>query len=398
MAILSSLYIHHFRSYESLQLPLGSERMIVLYGDNGAGKTNILEAVSLLTPGRGLRGTKPLEAQNAGISLHGGLSCKPYGAWSISAKIRGSYGEDQIGVGIDARTEKKIVRINNDAVSSQAALAEYLACVWMTPQMDRLFLDAARERRKFFDRLVFTFDPGHAGRLTRYENAMRQRSKLLSEAQAAGRSADSVWISGLEKQMIEAGTAIAAARIDYMQRLQQACERGVQGHFPLARVALDGALERLLLTTSALDAEDSFAAQLQVSRARDAIVGGAAQGPHKTDLLVTYEEKQMPAAQCSTGEQKALLIGIILAHAQLLAAEKGRVPVILLDEVAAHLDEGRRAVLFDILHDIGAQVWMTGTERALFDAIDGRGQYLEVRNGAVAPCAQVIDLSQKRAG
>ncbi len=371
MSYLSTLNLHNFRCYADAALGDLSTGLIVLHGPNGAGKTNVLEAVSLLSPGRGLRGAKNIEIQ---------CQSQPK-AWAVACTLQTSYGPVKLGTGMDAQTEKRLIRINGENARGQNALAEHVACVWLTPQMDRLFLDSASHRRRFLDRLVFAFDPGHSGRVTRYENAMRQRSKLLQEG------GDASWITGLEAQMAETGTAIAAARLDFVERLQKACEKSQEDqktdHFPLARLAAKGTIEELLQKSSALEAEDLFKYQLKQSRPRDAVSGGAATGPHKSDLAVIYAAKNMPADQCSTGEQKALLIGIILAHAKLINAERGAPPILLLDEVAAHLDESRRAALYDLLMDLGGQVWLTGTDENLFTAVQDTAQFFEVKDANI---------------
>ncbi|MCD8519791.1 MAG: DNA replication/repair protein RecF, partial [Alphaproteobacteria bacterium] len=299
--------------------------------------------------------------------------------WGVFSELFDRHGPVTIGTGLDPKTEKRNVKINGAPVRGQNALAEYLSCIWLTPQMDRLFIDSSRERRKFLDRLVFTFDPGHAGRLTRYETALRERSKVL---QGEARK-NAAWLDGLEAQIAETGVAIAAARLDFAVKLQKACLQSHTEHFPLAGLAVTGTIEELVSKTPALEVEQMFTYQLKQSRARDAQTGGAATGPHKSDLKVRYAAKQMPAEQCSTGEQKALLIGLILAHARLITAERGSPPLILLDEVAAHLDEGRRAALYGLLQALGAQVWLTGTDRNLFSAIEGQARFVEVRNGAL---------------
>jgi DNA replication and repair protein RecF len=368
MIFLQTLKLYNFRCYAQASLEALSSGLIVLYGANGAGKTNVLEAVSLLSPGKGLRGAATLEMQN-----------KAQGTpWAVSAALHTPYAPVQIGTGLDPASEKRLIRINGETAKSQGALAEHLSCVWLTPQMDRLFIDAAAQRRKFLDRLVFAFDPAHSGRVTRYENAMRQRSKLLSEG-----AADPSWLAGLEAQMAETGCAIAAARLEFVTQLQRACETLDHDHFPLAILNATGTIEELLGQAPALEVEDLFQYQLSSSRERDAVTGGAASGPHKSDLFVKYAVKNMAADQCSTGEQKALLIGIVLAHAKLIAAERGAPPILLLDEVAAHLDEGRRAALYDLLLALGGQVWLTGTDRNLFSAIEGKAQFFEVREAQI---------------
>ena len=374
MAFIRSLQLTHFRCYETARLDGLTSGPVVLTGPNGAGKTNVLEAVSLLSPGRGLRGAKVSEMQRRDAPL----------AWALSAEAETRYGEVRIGTGLDVNStaEKRIVRINGETAKAQTVLAEYLACVWLTPQMDRLFLEGSSARRKFLDRLIFAFDPGHAGRVTRYENAMSQRSKILRENDRP----DPVWLDALEAQMAETGIAIAAARLEFIGILQRACDQGVPAQetlFPRALMALRGTIEELLARVPALEVEDMFRYQLRDTRSADARTGGAATGPHKADLVVAYAAKNMPADQCSTGEQKALLIGITLAHSRLMAAERGAPPILLLDEVAAHLDENRRAALYEILLELGGQVWMTGTDAILFAGLGGRAHHFHVENSAL---------------
>ena len=370
MSFISSLKLHNFRCYDQAALHDLTRGLIVLYGPNGAGKTNALEAISLLSPGRGLRTAKNIEMQ-----------CQKGGdAWAISATIENHATQIQIGTGLDAASEKRLIRIQGEPVKSQAALADHVACVWLTPQMDRLFIDSSGHRRRFLDRLVFAFDPGHAGRVSRYENALSQRSKLLREGRA-----DPTWLNGLESQITEAGIAIAAARIDFVNLLQSVCDAATQTHFPRAQLNVSGSLEELLLKAPALEVEEIFAHQLKSSRDKDAITGGAASGPHKSDLRVIYAAKDMAADQCSTGEQKALLIGIILAHAHLIKSERGMPPILLLDEVAAHLDENRRAALYAILTETGGQAWLTGTDENLFSSIRDQAQFFHVENAEIHP-------------
>lgn len=363
MSYVQSLQLHNFRCYDGAKMDGVASGLIVLTGPNGAGKTNILEAVSLLTPGRGLRSAGNDDVQKKDARA----------PWAIASVVETGGAEVQIGTGMEEVGGKRSVRINGANVKSQMALSDYLSCIWLTPQMDRLFLDGSAGRRRFFDKLIFAFDPGHAGRVTRYENAMAQRSKLLREGKG-----DDHWLKALESQMAETGIAIAAARLDFVARLQTACDMAHEREetfFPKARMNLSGTIEELLFKSPAVEVEEMFLYQLKQSRPRDSETGGAATGPHKGDLLVRYAAKDMPADQCSTGEQKALLIGMILAHARLMRAERGAPPVLLLDEVAAHLDEDRRAALFDLLSDLGGQVWMTGTDETLFSAALKRAQF-----------------------
>ncbi len=372
MSFVQNLQLHNFRCYDSVRMADIGGGLIVVTGPNGAGKTNILEAVSLLTPGRGLRA-----AANEDMIRRAGVvpnipAVKAGDGWAIAADVETGGALVQVGTGLE-ESGKRAVRINGANAKNQMALSDYLSCIWLTPQMDRLFIDSSGGRRRFFDKLIFAFDPGHAGRVTRYENAMAQRSKLLREGRG-----DDHWLKALESQMAETGIAIAAARLDFLVRLQTACDMAHEREetfFPKAVLHLSGTIEELLSKSPAVEVEEMFSYQLKQSRARDAETGGAATGPHKGDLLVRYAAKDMPADQCSTGEQKALLIGIILAHARLVRAERGAPPVLLLDEVAAHLDEDRRAALFDLLADLGGQVWMTGTDESLFSAAKNRAQF-----------------------
>ena len=370
MSIVETLKLHNFRCYASATLQELGSGLIVLWGANGVGKTNILEALSLFSPGRGLRTARMADIQNNGLS-------EP---WAVSGVLRTGYRDEvRLGTGLDPKSkpgsEKRTVRVNGKTVRSQGVLSKYMACVWLTPQMDRLFIDSSRERRRFLDRLVFTFDPGHSGRVARYENALSQRSKLLRE----GKDDDS-WLGALEQQMAETGVAIAAARIEYGNRLLRACKEADDSSFPRARFSVKGQVEEWLENSGlpALEVEDRFKTALKQSRPRDALVGGAQEGPHKSDLSVVYDAKNMDADQCSTGEQKALLIGLILAHSRLIKAERGAPPILLLDEVVAHLDEVRRGALYDILQELGAQCWLTGTEDGLFKEIREGAQFFDV--------------------
>lgn len=368
MSYIQTLKLSHFRCYNTAKLENISPGLIVLCGPNGTGKTNILEAISILTPGRGLRGAKPIEIQNT-------QSSPP---WATSAQVQTAFGPVQMGTGIDPKTEKRIVRINGQNEKSQNALGQYLSCVWLTPQMDRLFLDSSRERRNFLDRLIFAFDPGHTGRTTRYNNAMSQRSKLLRED-----INDPAWLNSLEKQMAETGVALAAARLEFTERLNNAMKQNIHSLFPQSSVSISGSVENMLKQSAALEVEDLFRYQLEQSRHKDAITGGAATGPHKSDLLVLYTAKSMNADQCSTGEQKALLIGLIMAHAKLIESERGAPPLLLLDEVAAHLDEERRSALYTLLSDLGGQVWLTGADDTLFESIKNRAQFFQIKDGQI---------------
>lgn len=359
MSFLKSLFLQNFRSYTEANLQGLASGFIVLSGPNGAGKTNILEAVSLLSPGKGLRNADLDEIQRKSSDL----------PWVVSAKAETIYGEIALGTGRDPDKKRRVVRIKGEAAKSQADLADYVSCLWLTPTMDRIFLEGSSGRRKFLDRMVFAFEPSHAGRLTRYDNALSQRSKILKEEKY-----DPAWVSGLEEQMAETGIAIAAARNEFVQRLQVVCDRG-DADFPVADLAIRGFVEDRLAGMPALQVEEEFKKQLKYSRTQDAVMGGSSSGTHRSDLSVRYRDKKMEADQCSTGEQKALLIGIVNSHATLMKNERGSPPILLLDEIAAHLDENRRAKLFEKLAALGGQVWLTGTDDSLFSAISTGAKY-----------------------
>ena len=364
---IARLAVTRFRCYESVRLSPNA-RPVVLAGPNGAGKTNLLEAVSLLAPGRGLR-----HARLAEMDRHGDV-----GGWGVAATIVTPDGEIEIGTGREADGERRVVRINGEAARGQTALAEFVSALWLTPDMDRLFREGASARRRFLDRLVYGFDPAHAGRVTGYEQAMRERGRLLAE----GRGNDA-WLSALEETMAARGVAIAAARLEMVQRLTRALA-GATGPFPGVALSVKGAVEEWLGSGPALAAEDRLKAELRAARQHDVRRGGASAGPHRSDLEARHLAKDMPAAYYSTGEQKAMLIAIVLAEARLQAAERGVAPLLLLDEVAAHLDEERRFALFDLICGLPGQTWMTGTDAALFAPLGDRAQHFSVADATVA--------------
>lgn len=366
---LSRLVVTDFRSYVRTEIALDG-RPVAITGENGAGKTNLLEAVSLLSPGRGLRG-----AAYAEIARQGGA-----GGWAVAATVETLDGPVRIGTGIEGGAEparSRAVRVDGEAAGGASALARLVRVVWLTPAMDRLFLEGASERRHFVDRLVMGFDPAHGTRVNAYERALRERNRLLADGVM-----DEAWLSGLEAQMAEHGVAVAAARVETLARLRGAIEAASETHFPRAKIALEGVLEDAVGEKAAVDVEDEFARRLAAARPRDAAAGRTLEGPHRSDLLVRYQAKDREARLCSTGEQKALLIGIVLANARLLAAARTS-PLLLLDEVAAHLDEGRRRALFDEILALGLQAFMTGTDETLFSALGRNAQFLEVKRGTV---------------
>ena len=356
----------------------------MLTGPNGAGKTNLLESISFLVPGRGLR-----RARLEDVSRRTGEAAAS--GWGVAAVLATHDGPLEIGTGLPpgansglkGSSARRIVRIDGVEVRSQAALGEKTAALWLTPDMERLFTDGVSGRRRFLDRLVFALDPAHSGRLSAYQRAMRERARLLRDASRGGAGPDGGWLDALEDAMVEKGVAIVAARAALVERLNAACSAG-SGPFPAAGLALAGAVEDWLAEMPALDAEDRFRGALAAARPRDGEAGGAAVGPHLSDLLVTHLSRQAAAAQCSTGEQKALLISIVLANARLRRLDHGAMPLLLLDEVAAHLDEIRRDALFEEIVALGAQAWMTGTDAALFSSLGGNAQYFRVDNASIA--------------
>jgi len=368
---ISKLSLTNFRNYPGVTLELrpGS---VVFTGDNGAGKTNLLEAISLLTPGRGLR-----RAAYGEIARDGNGD-----GFTVHARIEGPFGSCEIGTGTGAATGQepgRKVRINGATAKSAEEMLEWLRVTWLTPAMDQLFTGPPGDRRRFLDRLVLATDPGHGQRALDYEKAMRGRNRLLTEE-----SRDGGWFDAIEAQMAEIGTAIAAARAETVRLLSAMIERLPDaGPFPRASLTISGILENRLGVKPAVEVEEEFRAFLAESRWRDRAAGRTLEGPHRSDLFVRHLPKDMPAELCSTGEQKALLIGIVLSHARLCGEVFGSVPILLLDEVAAHLDAGRRGALFAILDDLHCQAFMTGTDPVLFSDLQGKAQFLTVAGGAV---------------
>ena len=373
---MTRLVLTDFRNYRSARLELDPDP-VVLSGLNGAGKTNLLEAMSFLSPGRGLR-----NARLSDIDRRDGGEASASG-WAVAATVATRRGPVAIGTGrIGAEGERRTVRIDSEPAKSQAALGERLGVLWLTPQMDRLFIEGPTGRRRLLDRLVLGLDPAHAARVARYEQALRERSRLL-RPMAQGGPADTAWLGALEDVMAAEGVAVAAARRDAVERLDRVCGTA-EGAFPRARLSLIGTLEGWLDTMPALAAEERFRAALAQSRASDALSGGTALGPHRSDLGVFHAEKGIAAEAASTGEQKALLIAILLAQARLQRAVRGEPPLLLLDEVAAHLDAVRRAALFEVLAGLESQAWITGTEAALFAPLRGAARFLSVADGALS--------------
>jgi DNA replication and repair protein RecF len=366
------LTLTNFRSYHAASIEVG-DGPAVLMGANGAGKTNLLEAISFLAPGRGLR-----RATLEEVAFSEGD-----GSWAVSAEVEGALGLATIGTGIEPPANEDTIparrcRIDREPVASAADFADHLRVVWLVPAMDGLFAGPAAERRRFIDRLVLAVDPEHGSRVNALERSLRSRNRLLDNP-----APDPHWLDASEHETAELAVAVAAARADTVHRLSAAlsASRVREAAFPSAEIALEGWMETLLLTHPALEVEDRYRAVLKESRARDAAAGRTLDGPHLSDLAVVYAPKGIAARDASTGEQKALLIGLVLAHAGLVTEMTGVAPVILLDEVVAHLDPGRRRALYEALDRLGAQIWMTGADPAAFAEIAPRAELIEVTPG-----------------
>ena len=374
-AFIQRMALTNFRSYHAAQISLDRVGPVVLTGANGAGKTNLIEAISLLAPGRGLR-----RATMEELAFSEGD-----GAWAVSAEIGGMLGLATLGTGIDPPAGEdsapaRKCRIDRESVGSAAAFADHLRIVWLTPGMDPLFNGPASERRRFLDRLVLAVDAQHSSRVAALERSLRSRNRLLENAPN-----DAHWLDAVEHETAEVAVAVAAARAETARRLAAALDasRGQAPEFPQAEIALQGWMEQLLPNHSAVEIEDRYRTLLKENRPRDAAAGRTLDGPHLSDLAVTHAAKRIPAADASTGEQKALLIRLVLAHASLIKLMTGFAPVLLLDEVVAHLDPARRTALYEALSSLGAQVWMTGADPAAFGDVVGRANLFVVRNGSV---------------
>jgi DNA replication and repair protein RecF len=374
---LTRLSLTDFRSYGAAELVLDG-RPVFLVGPNGAGKTNLLEAVSLLTPGRGLRGSSLAEV---GRRLPGETRGRP---WAVAATVAADGEETRLGTGVaEPGASRRTVRVEGESVPP-GRLAEHLRQVWLTPAQDRLFLEGAGERRRFFDRLTFAGLPQHAAYVGAYEKALRERMRLLTEGPA-----DPAWLDALEARLAEAGALMAESRAATLAALQTEIDGRGERPFPQARLSLTGEWEQLALAGQTIgDIEGRLATALKAARERDAAAGRALTGPHRGDLAVLHAEKDRPAAECSTGEQKALILNLVLAQAARLARRvEAPSPILLLDEVAAHLDARRRAALFDEIEALRLQAFLTGTDEHLFAGLEGRAQGVRVEPAGLGPVA-----------
>jgi DNA replication and repair protein RecF len=372
-ASIRRLTLTNFRSYRAASVDVSS-RLVVLTGPNGAGKTNLIEAISFLAPGRGLRRATLEEAAFA----------EGDGSWAVSAELEGMLGLATLGTGIEAPAadgapRTRLCRIDREAEGSAAAFADHLRVVWLVPAMDQLFTGPISERRRFLDRLVLAIDAEHQTRVNALERALRSRNRLLEDPRP-----DSHWLDAIEHETAEIAVAVAAQRAVTVHRLQGVLASRSDDNFPSAEIALNGWMERMLLERQpAMQIEERYRSILRDNRPRDTAAGRTLDGPHLTDLSVIYAPKSIPAADASTGEQKALLIGLVLAHAGLIAEMTGFAPVLLLDEVVAHLDPARRAALYAALQKLGTQVWMTGADPAAFAEVAGRAEVFSVSPGRV---------------
>jgi DNA replication and repair protein RecF len=374
-ARIRRLTLSNFRSYRAAQIEVAAGP-VVLVGPNGAGKTNLIEAISFLAPGRGLR-----RATLDEVAFQEGN-----GSWAVAADVDGALGLATLGTGIeapaadDAAVARKC-RIDREPAVSVAALSDHVRVIWLVPAMDGIFAGPASERRRFLDRLVLAVDAEHSGRVAALERSLRSRNRLLEDPRP-----DPHWLDAVEHETAEVAVAVAAQRAETVARLQQALKArdDPASVFPASEIALKGWIEELIRQHPAIEVEDRYRAVLRDNRSRDAAAGRTLDGPHLTDLSVTHARKRIAAADASTGEQKALLIGLVLAHANLLREMSGFAPILLLDEVVAHLDPERRTALFGELETLGAQVWMTGADPAAFAELAPRAQVFEVSPGRIA--------------
>lgn len=374
-SLVRRLVLRDFRSYAALDCAIGA-RLVVLMGENGAGKTNILEALSLFSPGRGLRGAEIGEcARRQGA-----------GGFAVSIEIEAEDHRTQLGHGLEPGGDgppQRRFRIDREPVASARAFADHLRVAWLTPSMDGLFAGSPGDRRKFLDRLALSLDPQHGARVVRFERSLRNRNRLLED-----RPSDHRWLDAAEREISALGVAVAAARRLTVTRLRGLIEEGLRDHspFPWAEVAVEGELERMLGEEPALRVEESYRAILAASRRQDRAAGRTLRGPQASDLAVRHGAKGEPARACSTGEQKALLVGLVLAHARLVASMSGAAPLLLLDEVAAHFDPHRRDALFEELDALGGQVFMTGADPKVFGSLQGAADILRVTPGQIESC------------
>ena len=373
------LTLTEFRNYEFMRLNF-SDSPVVITGENGSGKTNILEAISFLTPGRGLRSAKLSDIQRIGSS-----ESRLINSWAVAAKIRKNDEEFDVGTALESLNigesgrsyDHRIVKINGEKISSQAELGKYISAIWLTPQMDRLFRCGAQPRRSFLDRLVYAFDIEHAKRTSQFEHLYREWFELIK----TGRGNKS-WFEALEKEMAETGVAIAAARKDIVAKLNTFIDSEPDDIFPNVSIELEGQIEKLLDDKPAVEVEDIYKGLLFEQR-RSILYNDNIEGVNRTDFKVFYKNKNMAAELCSTGEQKSLLIGLILAQTRCRILDKGFAPILLLDEVVAHLDSAKKEALIQKIADLRLQAFITATDAGLFSSMRKYAQFIEVSNGQI---------------
>ena len=366
--LIRKLTVSNFRNYSAASLE-PSKQMVVLLGNNGAGKTNLLEAISMLSPGRGLRQAQLTQLNKTKTdATNEGNTIEAQRQWAVSVKVESNGFQTTIGTGCettaaDGKSTKRLVKINGEIVKSQISLNDHLSVSWLTPQMDRLFVEGGSQRRRFIDRLVFAFDAQHSKRVNQYNHALRERKKLLQSW-----TQDTSWLDAIENSLAEMGVAITVTRQDLIRRLSPIIGKNM-GLFPSAIISMEGEVENWLENNSALEVEQRFKEELKKSRADGLSESNQTPGPHRSEFNCLHSSNKMEASFCSTGEQKALLVSIMLSHAILRKKECGSAPILLLDEISAHLDERRRSSLFELLQNLESQIWMTGTESSAFSDI-----------------------------
>jgi len=391
---VSKLILTNYRCYaRAVITPNCKQPVVVLTGPNGAGKTNVLEAISYLAPGRGLRRAGLADVArrtSADTDAAADENVAPDGTWAVAATVKVGAEPVKVGTGIerpaDDTMNKRVVRIDGETVANSNVLGNRWSVGWLTPQMDRLFIEGPSSRRRFLDRMVLGLFPDHSRQVGAYERVMRERNRLLAEK---GLAADSAWLSALETRMAEHGVAVATARLEFAGQLAGQLAVAGDGPFPRAELAIDGWVEGLIANGApAVEVEQAFKNRLAQERRGDGGKGRSACGVHKTDLVVTHAPKAMPAELCSTGEQKALLVALVLANARLQTALKGIAPLMLIDEVAAHFDLDRRQALFEALASLGSQCWLTGTDKNLFEGLSEIAEFYDVSDGKIQPSDQ----------
>lgn len=360
---INNLHLSNYRNHKDFILEI-EDKVVVVTGANGAGKTNILEAISLLSPGRGLKNAKLSDILNKETN-------EP---WISVAKIKNRDDIVTIGSTIVEQENryKRIIKVNGEPIKTQNNLTEYVSVIWLTPQMDQLFLDSASTRRKFLDRLTYNFFPDHASNVALYEHLMRERAKILKENYK-----EKIWLDSVEQKMAEACVNIAFARNETVNYLNQEIGK-IMEPFPKGSLSISGDIENSIKEKKAIIIENELKEKFVKSRQYDYETGKTNVGVHKTDLIVYYTNKQINAEFCSTGEQKALLLSIILAEISAKIKWRNSAPIVLLDEVAAHLDENRRNSLFDNLCNLKVQAWLTGTDKKIFEYLEDKGQFFEI--------------------